>query len=78
MNLRESFGACLIPEEKPQSDDELDKLFQNFQVDLQNETPPQSVLENLQRHSANGSVYKMLFCTIIVRKCSSTSITVFI
>jgi hypothetical protein len=33
----------------------LDKLFQNFQVDLQNETPPQSVLENLQRHSANGS-----------------------
>lgn len=55
MNLRESFGACLIPEEKPQSDDELDKLFQNFQVDLQNETPPQSVLENLQRHLANGS-----------------------
>lgn len=51
MNLRESFGASLIPEEKPQSDDELDKLFQNFQVDLQNETPPQSVLENLQRHS---------------------------
>lgn len=55
MNLRESFGACLIPEEKPQSDDELDKLFQNFQVDLQNETPPQSVIENLQRHSASGS-----------------------
>jgi hypothetical protein len=30
MNLRESFGACLIPEEKPQSDDELDTHFEHF------------------------------------------------
>ncbi|XP_063400411.1 uncharacterized protein LOC134685007 [Mytilus trossulus] len=45
------YTSSSLQTDQPKSGDDLDKLFQNFQLDLQNETPPQSVLENLTKRS---------------------------
>ncbi|XP_052066353.1 uncharacterized protein LOC127705998 [Mytilus californianus] len=53
-NEANSFTSSSLQTDQPKSGDDLDKLFQNFQLELQNETPPQSVLENLSKRSGYG------------------------